>query len=282
VDGLAGLNVADAGPASQEKHRAVPADGKHAHSKTARSRLAATLPGNVGPFTRLALEQAAQRPGQPITILQAGCTTAGSELDLAALRASGHEVEVLLIDDETPASRAVVAGRPDLESAMLGELRAVPLRPRSFDIVHCSLLLHRISNAEMVLGRLTAALRPGGLLFLRMADPGSARGFLDRRLPEFVRSFAWRSIRPGQPGPYPAVYERVASARGVELFMSRHGLTIASRARALSAASQARSGAARAAAGLVAWLSRGRLPADHDELCYVVRKPEDRFARVLR
>jgi hypothetical protein len=32
----------------------------------------------------------------------------------------------------------------------------------------------------------------------------------------------------------------------------------------------------------VAWLSRARLPADHDELCYVIRRPEDRFARVLR
>ena len=28
-------------------------------------------------------------------------------------------------------------------------------------------------------------------------------------------------------------------------------------------------------------LSRGRLAADHDELCYVIRRPEDRFARLL-
>jgi SAM-dependent methyltransferase len=282
VDGLAGLNVVDAGPASQEKYRAAQSDGKHAHTKTAPPTLATALPGAVGPFTQFALEQAALRPGKPVTILQAGCTTAGTELDLAALRASGHQAEVLLIDDETPATRAVVAGRPDLESAQLAELRTVPLRPRSFDIVQCSLLLHRISNADMVLGRLTAALRPGGLLLLRLADPGSASGFLDRRLPEFVRAIAWRSSRPGQPGPYPAVYERVASGRGVELFMSRHGLAIAYRAQSSSAASQTRPGAASAAARLVAWLSRGRLPADHDELCYVVRKPEDRFARVLR
>jgi hypothetical protein len=32
---------------------------------------------------------------------------------------------------------------------------------------------------------------------------------------------------------------------------------------------------------LVAWLSRGRLAADHDELLYVIRKPEDRYARIL-
>jgi hypothetical protein len=32
---------------------------------------------------------------------------------------------------------------------------------------------------------------------------------------------------------------------------------------------------------LIAWLSRGRLTAAHEELLYVLRKPEDRFARVL-
>ncbi len=36
-----------------------------------------------------------------------------------------------------------------------------------------------------------------------------------------------------------------------------------------------------AARKLVAWLSAGRLACDHDELCYVVRKPEDRDARLL-
>ncbi len=37
-----------------------------------------------------------------------------------------------------------------------------------------------------------------------------------------------------------------------------------------------------AARKLVSWLSGGRLTSDHDELLYVLRKPEDRFARVLR
>jgi hypothetical protein len=36
-----------------------------------------------------------------------------------------------------------------------------------------------------------------------------------------------------------------------------------------------------AARRLVAVATRGRLTAAHDELGYVIRKPEDRFARVL-
>jgi SAM-dependent methyltransferase len=269
-------------PASQEKYRAVATDGRHTHVRTAQRSLSAASAGTVSPFTQFALDLAAQHPGRPVCVLQAGCTTAGDDLDLAVLRAQGYQVEAVLMDDKAAVAKAALAARPDLTAATFGELRMVPLRPRSFDIVHCALLLHRISSAEVVLGRLTAALRPGGLLLLRMADPATARGFLDRRLPEAVRALLWRGSRPGQPGPYPAVYERVASARGVELFMSRHGLAVAARARSSSAASQAQAGAARAAAELVAWLSRGRLPAEHDELCYVVRKPEDRFARVLR
>ena len=31
----------------------------------------------------------------------------------------------------------------------------------------------------------------------------------------------------------------------------------------------------------IAWLTRGRLTDRHDELLYVIRKPTDRFARVV-
>jgi len=236
----------------------------------------------AGLFTSFALDLAAQRPGRALTILQVGCSTAGPELDLTGLRARGCRLDVTFVDDQSAASRAAVARRPELSSATLAELRLLPLRPRSVDIVQCSLLLHRITNAEVVLGKLAAAVRPGGLLLLRMADPATAFGFLDRRLPLVIRVLAWRSTRPGQAGPYPARYEPVASARGIEAFLSRHGLAIAHRGIASSARSLSRPAAAHAAERLVSWLSRGRLPAGHDELCYVVRRPEDRFARVLQ
>jgi SAM-dependent methyltransferase len=247
-------------------------------------------PATPGIFTRFGLDLAAQRPGKTIAVLQAGCTTAGRELDLAALAASGHDVDVFLVDDDNPATRAAVAAAPGLGLATLGELRLVPLKPRSFDIVHCPLLLHRISNAEVVLGRLAASVRPGGLLLVRIADPASAAGFLDRRMPEFLRTLAWRGTRRGEAGPYPARYEPVASARGIEAFVSRHGLAVAHRDRVGSAGWPARgghsartegSGQYRGVGRLVAWISRGRLPCDHDELRYVIRKPEDSFARVL-
>jgi hypothetical protein len=90
----------------------------------------------------------------------------------------------------------------------------------------------------------------------------------------------WRRLRPGQPGPYPAVYESLTSARGLQAFATRHGLVVCGREATSVLAGQRRPVIA-ASRGLVSGLSRGRLTAAHDELGYVIRKPEDRFARVL-
>jgi SAM-dependent methyltransferase len=230
-------------------------------------------------FTQFVQDYAAARPGRAISILQAGCATVGQELDLAALRDRGVEVELSLIDDQSDVTRELIAQRPELQEAVLAELRSVPLRPRSFDVVQCSMLLSRISNAELVLGRLVDALRPGGLLLLRTPDRDSAAGFLDRKLPSPLRRLAWRNMKPGEPGPYPAIYEPITSARGIQAFLVLHGLTEARR-QVVSRISGGQPSLV-AACRLVSTLSRSRLSWPHDELRYVIRKPEDRFARVL-
>ena len=173
-----------------------------------------------------------------------------------------------------------MARQPGLGQAILADLRAVPLTPRSVDVVHCCRLLDRISHTEILLSRLVDALRPGGLLLVRTADRQTAAGFLDRTLPRPLRALAWRRLRPGQPGPYPAVYEPLTSARGLQAFATRHGLVVSGRETTSRLAGQRRPVIA-ASRALVSALSRGRLTAAHDELGYVIRKPEDRFARVL-
>ena len=217
-----------------------------------------------------------------VTILQAGATTA-SDLGADAVRPGGWDVTVTRIDEDGPVTRATAAGRPDLTETTLGDLRTVPLSPRAYDIVQCALLLERIQNAELVLDRLAAATKPGGLLLLRIRDRDSAAGFLDRRLPEAVRRAIWRRRHPGEPGPHPAVYEQLASARGVQAYVLLRGLVIAER-RALGGLAGGLPPGPRgflAAQNLVARLSRGRLTAAHEEMLYVLRKPESRDARIL-
>ncbi len=237
------------------------------------------------PFHRYALEYAAQRAGQAIALLQAGCTTAGSELDLAALRAQGCNLVVSLIDDDSKITRSAVGAHQELSSSTLGDMRRVPLVPRSADIVQCSMLLDRISHADLVLGRLIEAIKPGGLLLLRVTDRDSAAAFIDRTAPQPVRALIWRRMRPGEPGPYPAVQEQLASARGIQSFAARRGLVIAHRqvrSRLDEPAGQREQAGLLAARKLVSALSGGRLAWAHDELRYVIRKPEDRFARLVQ
>jgi hypothetical protein len=232
-------------------------------------------------FGRHTRSYAAENSGQLITILQAGCTTA-EDLDADPLRAAGARLSVSMIDEDNEVTRAAVAHHRSMSTAILGDLRTVPLPPRTYDIVQCS-LLDRIENAELVLDRLSAAVKPGGLLLLRIRDRDSAAGFLDRVLPGPFRQAIWRKRQPGEPGPHPAVYERLASGRGVQAYVLMHGLVIAER----GALGGLAGGLPRGPHGyltaqkLVARLSRGRLTSAHEDLLYVIRKPEDRFARII-
>jgi SAM-dependent methyltransferase len=232
-------------------------------------------------FTRAVLDYAAQRPGQPLALLQAGCATAGDDPDVGTLRAAGCDLAVSLIDDDVRPARATVTANYELVTCTLCDLRVAPLVPRSFDIVHCALLLERISHAELVLDRLMETVKPGGLLLLQTGDRDCAAGFLDRRLPRPLRATIWRSLKPGEPGPYPAVYERLVSGRGIESYVQRRGLVIAQRQALNHLAGQRKRPGLLLAARLAARLSRGRLTSAHDELRFVIRKPENRFARVL-
>jgi SAM-dependent methyltransferase len=233
-------------------------------------------------FSRYARDYVTGRYGQQIMILLAGCTSAGSDLEVPALRAEGADISVGLIDDDQPVTSAAVGIRETLRACVQGDLRTVPLPPRSYDVVLCPLLLHRIKHAELVLDRLVAAIKPGGLLLLRFRDRDSAAGFLDRRLPRAARGVLWRKRRPGEPGPDLAVYEPLTSVRDVQAYALKRGLVITER-RALGG----RAGTLAGPPGIlavqkaVARLSGGRLTDAHEELLYVLRKPENRFARVI-
>jgi hypothetical protein len=101
--------------------------------------------------------------------------------------------------------------------------------------------------------------------------------------PEPVRRMLWARLHAGEPGPFPAIYDPVTSARGLQAYTASHGLVIVQHETART--SPGPPGQLTSAIGmtraLIAWLSRGRLTDAHDEMLYVIRKPEDRFARLV-
>lgn len=239
--------------------------------------------GETALFSHWAQGYASERFGQPIAVLLAGAVTAAGDLGAASLRAAGADLSFGLVDDDQPVTRAAVGSHPGLDRCSLGDLRTVPLPQRSFDIVQATLLLERIEHAELVLDHLVAALKPGGLLLLRFRDRESAAGRLDRLLPLTARRAIWPWLRPEQAGPFRAVFEPLSSAEGVQSYVLHRGLVIAERQALRDRPRRPAQTAwgAPVACRLLAWFSRGRLTDSHDDLLYVIRKPENRFARVL-
>jgi SAM-dependent methyltransferase len=225
-------------------------------------------------FDQRIREQWTGQLGRRLDVLVAGCAH-GEPMVLDRM-----DARVTGVDEDLPAIRRVVAERADLTLWSLGDLRCVPLPPRSVDVIQLSFLLERIQHAELVFDRLLQALRPGGLILLRMRDRKSAYGLLDRITPSWLRRPLWRHlVPPGTPGPLPVVYEPVTSRDGIHAFCLTRGLMITDDHTATSGPAMGRVG--RAAVALVANLTGDRYPATHDEIAMVIRKPQNHFARLL-
>ncbi|MGI5225884.1 class I SAM-dependent methyltransferase [Actinoallomurus iriomotensis] len=222
-----------------------------------------------GLFPARVREYALERPMQRLAILDAGCGWA-REIELAA-----HECVITGVDDDQPPLRAHTESRRDLDSWQLGDLRTVPMPPRVYDVVRASHLIERIAHAELVLDRFVAALKPGGMMVVRFRDRAGAFGYLDRRLPHWLRQLLWHHEQPP-----PAVYDRVASLEGMRWYCMMRGLVIAEEITSRDTVT----GFGRVmgiAFRVVALLGRGRVTSAYSEVTMVIRKPENRFARII-
>ncbi|TYK49330.1 class I SAM-dependent methyltransferase [Actinomadura decatromicini] len=264
-------------------------------------------------FSERARQYALEKPLQRIHVLEAGCGW-GTGLDLG-----DRDRHVTGVDQDSSELRVHTVERTDLDTWHLGDLRTVPLPPRAFDIVHATYLIERVPHAELVLDRFVAALKPGGLLLVHLRDRNTAYAFLDRTLPHWLHRSARRgrrrtrqgrgaharvpqpagdamppgsgaervlerAARPaGRTAPPTAVYERVASRSGMQWYCVMRGLVVCEEyaSRRSIEALGAGTGPADLLCRLVSLLSRGRLTADHSEVTFVIRKPENRFARVI-
>jgi SAM-dependent methyltransferase len=225
-----------------------------------------------------------QSLGHPVSLLQAGCLAPLRELGIAELTEGGFEISVSVVDDDNPvARRALRDSQSAYDDVITGDLRSAPIPQRNYDVVYCALLLERVHHVELVLDRLVSALKPGGLLLLRTGDRRSAAALLERLLPGPVRRAVWSRFRPGVPGPFAPVYEKAVCDEGIASYALLRGLVIATRGTELSRPDHPAglSSSMRIICAAIAWLTRGRLTNKHDELVYVIRKPKDRFARVV-
>ena len=118
---------------------------------------------------------------------------------------------------------------------------------------------------------------------MRTGDRYSAAALLDRMLPGLIRKAVWSRFRPGIPGPFTPVYEKAVSDEGIAAYALMRGLVIAARGSELTRPDRPAglSSSVRITCAAISRLSGGRFADSHDELLYVIRKPLDRFARVV-
>jgi SAM-dependent methyltransferase len=215
-----------------------------------------------------------RKPDGPVRILEAGCGNRWP-IDLGNL-----DYHLVGVDFDAEALRIRTTVRKDLHEAIVGDLCTTPLPAASFDVVYSAFVLEHIERADLALENMIQALKPGGLLVIRLPDPQSARGFVTRRTPFWFHVFFAKYVekRPnaGQPGyaPYPTHYHRAVWKDSLLAMSASHGL----RCFWMVADNHAREekGAlgslARGAAHGIGLMSFGNLSSSHTNLIYFLRK----------
>jgi SAM-dependent methyltransferase len=247
-----------------------------------------TPPGSRRPTSRFFADPlrdyVLQCLGRPVSLLQVGCSAPLRELGIGELTDGGFEISVTAVDTDSGFARRVLREANGVyDDVITGDLRTVPIKQRGYDVVYCALLLERVHHVELVLDRLVSALKPGGLLLIRTGDRYCAAGLLDRMLPGPLRRVVWSRFRPGVPGPFPPVFEKAVSHEGIAAYAFLRGLVIAARTTELTRPDHPAglSSSVRITCAAISRLTRKRFVDSHDELLYVIRKPQDRFARVV-
>jgi SAM-dependent methyltransferase len=210
-----------------------------------------------------------------VRVLEAGC---GNRW---VLTPRSDAVHITGVDTDADALRIRREVQGDLDEEIVGDLRTLALPPESFDVVYCSYVLEHVAGAEGVLDRFVACLRPGGRLIVRVPNGDSVYGFLTRHSPHRVHVLYKRYIErkpdAGKPGhaPYPTVYDKVVTLRGLRAWADRNGLEVLQEfgtntyLRVFGPLEPVVAVVLRA----IAAVSRGRLSASHNNICLIFQKP---------
>jgi SAM-dependent methyltransferase len=204
--------------------------------------------------------------GSALNILEAGCGR------LWPFEKRGHTITGIDLDADALEYRNTQ--RKDLDHAIVGDLRTVPLPTASFDVIYSSFVLEHVEGVEAVLERFVTSLKPGGLLILTFPDLYSVYGFCARITPFWVHVAVYRYFlrkkNAGKPGfaPYPTVHERVLSRPEFRRFIDDQGLSVVEE----YGFGFGRSPLVKIMIKILGLLSLGTLAAGHTNLLYILRK----------
>jgi 2-polyprenyl-3-methyl-5-hydroxy-6-metoxy-1,4-benzoquinol methylase len=155
------------------------------------------------------------------TILEAG----GGSLSRIAIPANA-EVTVIDLSPEQLARHATARHK------ILGDLHRVDMGTSVFDVAVIWDVIEHLENPAIVLDKLRAAVRRGGIIVIAAPNPASLQGMITKWTPHwfhvFVLKHVFRSKTAGLPGfpPFKTVHHADISPRRLEAWARRHGLEV--------------------------------------------------------
>jgi SAM-dependent methyltransferase len=119
--------------------------------------------------------------GASLNILEAGCGSA-SYLDF------GENVRLVGID----ISKKQLDRNQVLCERILGDIQHYPLPHETFDVIICWDVLEHLPNPDLALVNLSRAIKPNGLIILKLPNVFSLKGLVTKFLPHTVHVLAYR------------------------------------------------------------------------------------------
>jgi SAM-dependent methyltransferase len=218
--------------------------------------------------------------GGTLNILEAGCGNSWAiRLDDVCYRLTGVDLDPAALDLRKNEQR-------DLDEAILGDLHSVALEENTYDVIYNSFVLEHVHDAQRLLDNFWRWLKPGGILILRMPDGRSVSGYMTRILP--FRAHVWfkryveRMPNAGHAGfaPYPTVFDPIVSRRGIRRWCAEREAVLLGEygARYYFDHLGIFTRPIRTFLRAVHLLSFGTLACDHNNLTYVIGKPNAAMA----
>jgi len=210
-----------------------------------------------------------------VNILEAGCGKKWP-LDLAGL-----DYRLTGIDIDEGGLELRKKQQNDLDVAILADLCSVELDEEQFDIVYSSYALEHINGAEIALENFLKWLKPGGFMILKFPDRDSVFGFITRMVPfqahVWYKKYLYKLPDAGTPGngPFPTVYDRVVSRKGMYEFCDTHKLNIFHEygtnyyLKKLGGVAMI----VKPVLKVIEMISLRKLQSDHNNLVFIIQKP---------
>jgi SAM-dependent methyltransferase len=160
-------------------------------------------------------------PGRGATVLEAGCGWLPPEVPWP----SG--VHVVGIDS----SAAQLERNASIDDKLLGDISTHRF-DRQFDVVRCWDVLEHLPRPQAALANLAHAVRPGGLLVVKVPNLLSVKGLLTKLTPYrfhvwvYRRVYGYAHAGVDDQGPFPTYMRRSVTERGLRAFARHAGLSV--------------------------------------------------------